>query len=97
MSSIETFKKLQEHNADQRLVEFFNNKLYGLLNFGKHQEFVDSAAKCDAKSKARLRACGNKIQLLAQTGREKATATARNNYYYKHAARNSRLSVKKNG
>ena len=38
---------------------------------------MDSTAKCDAKTKAKLRACGKEIQLLVQTGREKATATAR--------------------
>jgi len=77
MSNIEKTKRLREQNSEDRLLEFFNIKLDGPLNFGKHQTFVDSAAECDAETKAKLRACGKEIQLLVQAGREKATAAAR--------------------
>ena len=77
LNNIETTKKLREHNSDDRLLEFFNLKLDGPLNFGKHHVFVESAADCDAEIKAKLRTCGKEIQLLVQAGREKATAAAR--------------------
>ena len=75
-SNLETTRKLREHNSETRLLEFFNIKLCGQLNFGKNQVFVDCAAECDAEIKAKLRECGKDIQLLVQAGREKATATA---------------------
>ena len=77
ISNIEKTKRLQDHNSEDRLLEFFNVKLDGPLNFGKHQIFVDRAAECDAETKAKLRACGKELQLLVQAGREKTIAAAR--------------------
>ena len=77
MSSLETTKKLREHNSDDRLLEVFNIKLDGPLNFGKHHVFVESAAECDAEIKAKLRACGKEIQLMVEAGRGKAIAATR--------------------
>ena len=76
LSNIEKAKKLQDRNADDHLLEFFNVQLAGNLNFGKHQVFVDSAAECEAETKIKLRACGKEIQQLVQTGRENAAAAA---------------------
>ena len=93
MSNIETTKRLREHNNDDRLLDFFNIKLDGPLNFGKHQTFIDRAAECDAETKTKLKACGKEIQLLVQ-GRKQPMQPVLN---YKHAARTSRPSVNKNG
>ena len=79
LANIEKAKKLQDRNADDSLLEFFNVQLAGPLNFGKHQVFVDSAAECDAETKVKLKACGKEIQQLVQTGREKAADAARIN------------------
>ena len=75
ISSIQTTKKLQDCNSEERLLEFFNLKL-SPLNFGKNQIFADIAAECDAEIKSKLRACGKEIQLMVQAGRENATAAA---------------------
>ncbi len=48
LSNIEKAKKIQDHVADDHLLDFFNLKLAGTLNFGKHQVFVDSAAESEA-------------------------------------------------
>jgi len=77
LSNIESTKRLREYNSEDRLLEFFNLKLSGPLNFGKHQTFVAEAAECNSEMKTRLRACGKEIQQLAQAAREKATAAAR--------------------
>jgi hypothetical protein len=77
LSNIEKAKKLRDRNADDHLLDFFNIQLGSHLNFGKHQTFMDSAAECEAEVKAKLRACGKEIQIMVQTGREKAITAAR--------------------
>jgi hypothetical protein len=59
MSSIEKTKWLQDEKSEDRLLDFFNIKLDGPLNFGKHQMFLGSAAECETK--AMLRACEKEI------------------------------------
>jgi hypothetical protein len=95
LNNIETTKKLREHNSDDRLLEFFNIKLDGPLNFGKHHVFVESAAECDAEIKAKLRTCGKEIQHWSKPGgRTQPPQLVLN---YKNAARTSQPSVNKNG
>ena len=76
ISNIESIKKLQNCNSEERLLEFFNIQLKP-LNFGKHQVFADVAAECEAEIKPKLKECGKEIQLMVHAWREKSAAAAR--------------------
>lgn len=77
MTNIEKAQKLKDHNNDDRLLDFFDIKLRGPLNFGKHKIFEETAAECDNEAKHELRECGAKLQKLVQAGRERAIDASR--------------------
>jgi hypothetical protein len=87
------------HIKDDRLFNFFNIKLDGPIKFGKHQIFDECAADCEAEAKTKLRACGMEIQKLVQLGREKLPRKRLKRLVinYKHAAKISKPSARKNG
>ncbi len=77
------------------LFNFFKFKLDCPIKFGRQQIFYDCAADCEVEANTKLSACGMEIEKLVQLGRERATEAARHNY--KHAAKISKPSAKKNG
>ena len=50
--SIETTKRLREHNSDRRLLEFFNTKLDGLLNLAPSNCGQYRQMRCQGQSQA---------------------------------------------
>ena len=77
--NIEKAKRLKNVNIDGHLLNFFEVKLVGPLNFGiKHQLFIDCAAECDDEIKSALNTCGKELQKIAQAGREHTFTAARN-------------------
>ncbi len=54
------------------LLKFFQLRLSSNPNFGEHQIMRDNAADTESLIKTELKACGKKLQLLTQLGRENA-------------------------
>ena len=77
MANIEKAKILKQESTDGRLLNFFDIKLAGPLNFGNHQTFKDCATECDIEIKAKLKAYGKELQEIVHAGREKAVTAAR--------------------
>ena len=53
-SNLETTRKLREHNSETRLLEFFNIKLGGQLNFGKTKCLSTAPPSVTLKSRPSL-------------------------------------------
>jgi hypothetical protein len=76
ISNLEATRKLRDHNSQEHLLDFFNIKLDGQINFGKNQIFINCAARCNDTIQAKLRTCGKEIQMLVEAARKEVTAEA---------------------
>ncbi len=72
LANIEKAKTLEDMNKAGDLLRFFQLKLISDLYFCEQQIMQDNDADTESLLKHELRACGEKLQLLTQLGRENA-------------------------